>query len=388
MKRFTMKLTVKFGSMGGGRCLRGFTLVELLVVIAIIGVLIALLLPAIQAAREAARRSQCSNHLKQIGIAIHNFHDSKLGMPPICVGSQRATLLVTIMPFCEQMAAYNRLMEISSDGLGYYWDAGRWGIDGANGTAGLSRQDKDGICSIAYYRCPTRRGGGVQEAGMTTKETGAANSSNGSPGPTGDYLPVLALQPNPPAGLGWWHFARSHAGDITTGLPNARAIENQAGPFRAALLDSEPPDNGSSRDPLYRTWLPRDTFARVADGLSNQFFVGEKHVHLGFLNKCETGNNPASATSHGVRWDCGWLWAGDLQAARDMTDGLLTRDPMGMNGDLTWGRDSRFGSAHPDICQFLLGDGSVRPVLVTTPERILRAFARVDDGETVTLPGM
>ncbi|QDT62920.1 DUF1559 domain-containing protein [Calycomorphotria hydatis] len=113
----------------------GFTLVELLVVIAIISLLIALLLPAVQQAREAARRSQCKNNLKQIGLALHNYHDGYSTFPPRMYGHQssakwpsdttpidqlipRVGALVAILPYMEQA---NLFREIGSEPT-YVWD--------------------------------------------------------------------------------------------------------------------------------------------------------------------------------------------------------------------------------------------------------------------------
>ena len=109
---------MKTTSVSVGRGRKGFTLVELLVVIAIIGILIALLLPAVQAAREAARRSQCSNNMKQIGLAMHNYHDTFKCFPqawlidapnfPDLAGANASVWSIPILPFLEQTAVYDQ----------------------------------------------------------------------------------------------------------------------------------------------------------------------------------------------------------------------------------------------------------------------------------------
>ncbi len=96
---------------------RGFTLVELLVVIAIIGVLVALLLPAIQTAREAARRMSCTNNMKQVTLGLHNYHDTNGSLPPLYVGPAQAegalSWAVHLLPFVEQQPLFAEFEKLS-----------------------------------------------------------------------------------------------------------------------------------------------------------------------------------------------------------------------------------------------------------------------------------
>src|SRR5205814_149607 len=119
----------------------GFTLVELLVVIAIIGVLVALLLPAVQAAREAARRGQCQNHLRQVALAAHGYHDTMLRFPAGWCRPHNASAICSLLPYLEQGNKANT----------FDWTQD---INGAATNAAARSQD------VKVYMCPTDPGTG------------------------------------------------------------------------------------------------------------------------------------------------------------------------------------------------------------------------------------
>ncbi|MFN3152465.1 DUF1559 domain-containing protein [Bremerella sp.] len=145
---------------------RGFTLVELLVVIAIIGVLIALLLPAVQQAREAARRMSCSNQLKQIGIALHNYHDTFGKLPPGIVTSNQTCWLTHILPQIEQSPLYDQI-----DSVGAFnepWEDVTAMV--STGATPLAKTVIDG------YICPSDTGDGINKRlGSSPNQFGKSN---------------------------------------------------------------------------------------------------------------------------------------------------------------------------------------------------------------------
>lgn len=205
----------------------GFTLVELLVVIAIIGVLVALLLPAVQQAREAARRSQCLNNLKQIGLAVHNFHDTYEELPAGRIQYQYLGWSALILPFMEQDNLYDNI-----DLKQPY----------RNQATEVQRT------AIAGYVCPSRH-----KLGDLTKEVQPVNEDNGA---VWDYSNV-----------------DGHSGD--------NSIIRTADSTGMIII-------GRGDHQSYRS---QTNMAKVIDGLSNTLLIGERHVTVKDLGDENAGSD-------------------------------------------------------------------------------------------------
>jgi prepilin-type processing-associated H-X9-DG protein len=383
------------------------------VVIAIIGVLIALLLPAVQAAREAARKMSCQNNLKQMGIAVHNFHDSQTTLPPLTLGCGRATLWLLLLPYTEQSPLYDLLftqddrwscgLQYASGGVGF----NRMFIDMANAANGewssvsitsgtvsawwqgvsTTSEDKKAVSSIPYMKCTSRRPNANQ----------FSNLANTISGPTTDYAIVSASGARTASWGGSGENERTGLvvcpwGDIRFDGDIGKVGDVAHGPFRVAKITPDWTSNSSYNNlpPKFgiASWAGRNDMALWADGSTNQLIFGEKAIPLGKTNACSV------AEGH---FDCNFLGASvnaNGQVIRTFDSGWGT-NPNGVAGYRAIARPTdavgtvtfAFGSWHPGGCNFVLGDGSVRGITVTTPpEAVLYRLARVDDGNSVTLP--
>ena len=221
---------------------KAFTLVELLVVIAIIGILMSLLLPAVQAAREAARRMQCQNNLKQIGLASHNFESAYKTLPPAFIGdnseplSSWATWNALLLPYLEGGNQYN-LYDI------------HYKID-AQPVAAYQTQPPT-------YLCPSR----------------------------------------PPAVLSVNDFATPGGAltDYAASFGTAALYTNSVGAIIPAIPSSITTD--STGKPYLAKWKAQIRFADLTDGTSNTTIFGEKHIRPNSLR----GKNEDRSAFSGVR---------------------------------------------------------------------------------------
>jgi prepilin-type N-terminal cleavage/methylation domain-containing protein len=384
----------------------GFTLVELLVVIAIIGVLIAILLPAVQAAREAARRMHCANNLKQLGLAIHNFHDAKQELPPLVIKGNNWAWPVFLYPYAEQTTAYDTLMNMDQDGPS--GTSGKKGADfffknndavselqaGVKLWSYIPDSVKEGIGGPGFT-CPSRR------SKVQIAENGNSNPDGDVswPGPISDYAaPVFRNRTI---------FTDPYA----AGNANWECIlVDKGSEFRQALRVANVPgvtSDGSTSGftgTTYNGWTSRDSFAWISDGTSNCIVLGEKHTPTSRLKQCQASNvSPIVVNNSDARTmqaDCSYL--GALRRGRQygMIRGvsfssettLLTTNPSLHGEDNPI--DNRqhfteytyaFGSFHPGSILFVLGDGSVRGLSDTTNTTLFINLIDVSDGAVTSI---
>src|SRR5262245_39354406 len=300
-----------------------FTLIELLVVIAIIVVLIGLLLPAVQKVREAANRLSCQNNLKQIGLACHNFHDARDGLPPLRLADNWATWAAVILPHLEQGMVLQR------------WDLERRYY--LQAPQALQQ-------NIKIYFCPSRRSPPAEFS-------------------TGDVRTADPPFPDTPGGLSDYAVCCGNAytnynGAIVECVRNAPPTV-LVHPTTGARQN----DTGSNSypDTRLKAWGCRVRLSDVTDGTSNTIMVGEKHIRQSRLNgrsedrSVFNGDTEVGAVSR------------EAGHVRDASGQVIagSERPLTTNPDDGFEPSSRFGSYHAGVVNFCFADGSVKAVRAT-----------------------
>jgi prepilin-type processing-associated H-X9-DG protein len=295
-----------------------------LVVIAIIAVLIALLLPAVQKVREAANRAKCANNLKQMGIAVHNFHDTYGFLPPARLRDIYVTWAVHILPYIEQANFYQQ------------WDIGLEYYSQAPGITEIQ---------VPLYYCPSRRGPMLSVNNMN----GNFHTGSGRivPGALSDYAGSSSDSTT--------NFSELSRGAITMPLPADVVRQNNR----------------------IVSWRGQIKLLSITDGLSNTFLIGEKHAQLGFWGwqAQDLTSTPRNGGGDGSVYDGNRM---ENSVRRAGPDSLLAFSPTSPGLNV-------FGSYHPGICQFVFCDGHVQAVPVSLNGDLLRRLVARDDGEVTPL---
>lgn len=336
----------------------GFTLVELLVVIAIIGILVALLLPAVQAAREAARRSSCTNNLKQLGLALQNFHDTYQNFPPGMVDDDGNVLGwgTYILPYMEQTAIYDNINAVFQASVPQV---------AANPKPVMILKEWLGHPNIDSWAAP----GGQADQPWDIRKPQTQPFTKVALAPY--RCPSTALPRFDNDGYG----ASSYVGNMGNEVVLIAAWA--CGSPAAAL------QNGVLINSASNTQTRVTDMAAILDGTSNTILVGEigesanvrpRVINNGMFPLWAGGNNNGGCTRLG----------GHLRVV-DVNTFINRKFPAtGFgNPDLS---DYSFGSYHPGGAQFVFVDGSVRFIPQTVNTAVYRALGGRDDRVVATLP--